>query len=276
MNETPYATTPDQPSGSESPHARKKNKVLLIVLLAAGALLVVLVIAILVFTFVLDSPSLSALLGRTRPGVVALVGNQEVTVAEVQQYFELVRRSTSQGNIPPEVRTVVLQVAVDSLIAKKALVYGAGRKGLRVADQEVADYLQHGPFSGMLYPGGQFIGAERYKELVERQANMTVKQFERDVRDELLIKKLVDPMTAAITVAPEEVRQEYLKQNSIGKEPSAEEFTAQKGQIEQRLLGEKQVKLVQTYTKDLCQRLEKEGKIRKNKQEIDRLGLPAK
>ena len=55
-------------------------------------------------------------------------------------------------------------------------------------------------------------------------------------------------------------------------EPSPEEMQKQSDQVHEALLARKREALFQVFAFDLVQRMEKEGKIRKNKQEFERLG----
>ena len=41
----------------------------------------------------------------------------------------------------------------------------ANRLGLQVTDQDLASELKHGEFSSYLFPGGNYIGDEKYMEL---------------------------------------------------------------------------------------------------------------
>lgn len=55
------------------------------------------------------------------------------------------------------------------------------------------------------------------------------------------------------------------------KEPSPEELEKQRDRIHEELLARKRDALFQVFASDLVQRMEKEGKIKKNKQEFERL-----
>ena len=70
--------------------------------------------------------------------------------------------------------------------------------GLKVSDQEFRDELQYGPYKQAFFPGGKWIGADKYKELLT-QGGTTVENFERDVRLDLLQRKLVNVIGASAT-----------------------------------------------------------------------------
>jgi peptidyl-prolyl cis-trans isomerase D len=152
----------------------------------------------------------------TGQGVLAKVGDQEVTIAEAQQ---TARRMLQQQFGPQRGNTSALmpffmQRAVQGLIEQKAQVVEAERMGMRVTDQELAQWLQHGPFSSALFPSGQFIGSDRYEEFTERSFNLTVPQFEQLVKSDLLLSKLRGVIQGGVTVSDDQLRQEYVRRNT--------------------------------------------------------------
>ena len=56
------------------------------------------------------------------------------------------------------------------------------------------------------------------------------------------------------------------------REPPPEELERQRDQVHEQLLSRKRDALFQVFAAELVQRMEKEGKIKKNKQEFERLG----
>jgi peptidyl-prolyl cis-trans isomerase D len=165
------------------------------------------------------TPTLSgSFFGGPGAGVVAKVGDQEVTTDEVeqtahrimqQQQQQMAARSLNLSQFMPYFRGQ----AARQLITQKSLLLAAEQLGLVVTDQELAEWLQHGPYSPYFFPHGQFIGNDRYEEFVERQLNMTVPQFEQAVKQDLLSGKLRSVVEGSATVSDQEVRQEYVKQN---------------------------------------------------------------
>jgi peptidyl-prolyl cis-trans isomerase D len=156
-------------------------------------------------------------LGFGSPGqdVLAKVGDQEVKFTEAQQS---VRRMIQQelggrGDVS-KLMPLLLPQAVRTLVDQKAMVFEAERLGLRVSDQELADWLQHGELGTYLFPGGQFIGPERYEEFVDRNLNLTVPEFEQRAKNDLLLTKLRTLVAGGVTVGDEQVRREYIRRNS--------------------------------------------------------------
>jgi peptidyl-prolyl cis-trans isomerase D len=149
-------------------------------------------------------------------GVVATVGGQEITALEVQKTVTQIQRQQSQrGQAFPEAFLPYLrQQAVQQLLQAAEMRYAGDRMGLRVSDQEVREELRTNPmFAPILFPQGNWIGQEKYEELL-REHDATVEDFESDVRSHLLQRKLVTAVTAGVVVSPSEIEKAYEEQNT--------------------------------------------------------------
>jgi peptidyl-prolyl cis-trans isomerase D len=123
-------------------------------------------------------------------------------------------QAQSRGNqIPDFYLPILRQQAVRQLIQQAELQYESERMGLRVSDQEFRDELQYGPYKQAFFPGGKWIGAEKYKEMLT-QGGTTVENFERDVRLDLMQRKLVNVIGAGATATESEVEQAFKDQNT--------------------------------------------------------------
>src|SRR6476646_2876814 len=143
-------------------------------------------------------------------GVVASVGGHEIHREEVARVVQ----AQARGNqIPDFYLPIMRQQAVRQLIQQAELQYESERMGLKVSDQEFRDELQYGPYKQAFFPGGKWIGAEKYKQLLT-QGGTTVEDFERDVRLDLLQRKLVNVIGASATATEAEVEQAYKEQNT--------------------------------------------------------------
>ena len=71
-----------------------------------------------------------------------------------------------------------MQRAGQALVQRAVLVEEAGRMGLTVTDNDVRNELMHGPFAPVLFPGGMFIGEDRYDDFVQNNFNMSRTDFE--------------------------------------------------------------------------------------------------
>src|SRR6478672_5956361 len=146
----------------------------------------------------------------TETGVVASVGGHDIHREEVARMVQ----AQARGNqIPDFYLPIMRQQAVRQLIQQAELQYESERMGLKVSDQEFRDELQYGPYKQAFFPGGKWIGAEKYKQMLT-QGGTTVENFERDVRLDLLQRKLVNVIGASATATDSEVEQAYKDQNT--------------------------------------------------------------
>jgi peptidyl-prolyl cis-trans isomerase D len=146
----------------------------------------------------------------TETGVVASVGGHEIKHEDVAQAVQ----AQARGNqIPDFYLPIMRRNAVGDLIKQAELQYESERMGLKVSDQEFRDELQYGPSGRTFFPGGKWIGTEQYKALLS-QNNYTVESFEREFRQQMLLRKLINVIGASATATDAEVEQAYKEQNT--------------------------------------------------------------
>ena len=160
----------------------------------------------------------SDFLGAGSPGrgVVATVDGDPVTAPQVQQEArQRLRQQFPQGGAQTSMLLpYFVEQAAEALISQKAMVVEAHRLGLRVTDEEVREELQKNPqLAPTFFPGGTFIGQTQYEELLQ-QHDLTVPQFEQEVRNQIIFNKLRYLITGSASVTDAEVRQEFEKQNT--------------------------------------------------------------
>lgn len=145
--------------------------------------------------------------GGSRADVVAEVGNDKVTVRDVQVAVDRITRQ-SQG-IPKALLAMYVPQIINQLVTQKALAYEAKRMGLQVSDAELASVIQ-AQFS-QLSPNGQLDQAT-YRNFIEQQG-MTVPEFESNIRSEMTGIRLETIALQSIVVTPAEIEQEYKRKN---------------------------------------------------------------
>ncbi|HEX3090983.1 MAG TPA: peptidyl-prolyl cis-trans isomerase [Candidatus Angelobacter sp.] len=148
--------------------------------------------------------------GVTETGVVASIGGHEIHREEIAR---LVQAQARGNQIPEFYMPILRQQALRQLIQQAEIQYESERMGLKVSDQEFRDELQYGPYKQAFFPGGKWIGADKYKEMLT-QGGTTVENFERDVRLDLMQRKLVNVIGANATVPDSEVEQAYKDENT--------------------------------------------------------------
>jgi len=146
--------------------------------------------------------------GITAEGVLAKVGDQEVGIQQVEQQARLIGKQQFKGNVPEQLMPYLMQRAAQGIITEKAIVYEADKMGLGVSDDELRDYLHQGQFGQVIFPNGNFVGQLAYEQFIENQFNMSVQQFEQEVKGEIAQRKLLAAVGGAITVSDKDIAKE--------------------------------------------------------------------
>jgi len=179
-----------------------------------GAMLVI-ICASMAITLIPGGIGSSLGIGAPPPGVLATIGDQTVTVPEVQREARaMIRQQFPRGG--PQASMLLpyfASQAAEQLINEKALVAEAHRMGLRVSDDELRDELQHGQLGSMLFPDGKFVGQEQYEDFVQRN-DLTVPQFEALEKDFILVRKLRALVASSAFVGDADVRDEFISRNT--------------------------------------------------------------
>jgi len=149
--------------------------------------------------------------GGTPQGVYARVGDQEVTMQDVQQRAQFAIR---QAGYPATLQQLIAGQVAQQLVMRTAMMVEASHMGLRVTDDEVREELRSGGLGSLFFPGGNFIGQERYEQYVSQQYGMSVTQFEQQLKDELLLRKLQGMVEGAVSVSDAEVEQEARREDT--------------------------------------------------------------
>ncbi len=179
-----------------------------------GALLV-LICASMAITLIPGGIGSSFGIGAPPAGVLATIGDQQVTVAEVQREARaMIRQQFPRGGAQASMLLPYFaSQAAEQLIDEKALIDEAHRMGLRTSDDELRDEMQHGQLGATLFPDGKFVGQEEYENFVQRN-DMTVPQFEALEKDYILGRKLRALVSTSAFVDDSEVRDEFTQRNT--------------------------------------------------------------
>jgi peptidyl-prolyl cis-trans isomerase D len=137
------------------------------------------------------------------------VSQQRVSQVARQQ---LLRRDPQYADNPMIVHYFEQQVG-QQLVEQQILLIEARKLGILATDDDVSRFLHRGQFGQFLFPNGQFIGTDRYADFVARQFNLSVTEFEQEVKQDIQIHRLQALITAGVTVGDAEVRDAYRKQN---------------------------------------------------------------
>jgi len=137
-----------------------------------------------------------------------------VSQAKVEQLTrqQLMQRSPQYADNPMIVKFFESQVG-QQLVQQVVLLEVAGKLGIHATSDDVRKYLQTGPTGRVIFPDGKFIGTDAYTNLIATRLNMSVADFEENIRTDIAIRRLQAMITAPVSVSDQEVRETYRKQN---------------------------------------------------------------
>ena len=143
--------------------------------------------------------------------VLAEIHGTAITSTDLQRTVQMRLRNSPLAS-DPQMMSRMASIMLDDMILRRALRDEAGRMGISVSDTELQRHFETSmPF---LFPNGEFVGQEKYRDFVSQQTGMSVPQFEAQLRESLLQEKMRAVMTDGVRVAPPEVRDEYVKRNT--------------------------------------------------------------
>jgi peptidyl-prolyl cis-trans isomerase D len=139
--------------------------------------------------------------------VVAEVGNNAITLAETQR---LIQATIKGRQLPTEILPNYIPQMVDQMVTERAMVFEAERLGLQVSDADVAEAIRQ--MVPSLFPDGKFVGKEAYAGMLAQQ-NMTIEQFETDLKRQVLVTRLRDIAMEGTIVTQPEIEAAFRKKN---------------------------------------------------------------
>jgi peptidyl-prolyl cis-trans isomerase D len=137
------------------------------------------------------------------------VSQQQVSLRARQQ---IQRQNPQYADNPMIVHYIEQQVA-QQMVQEQVLAIEAEKLGVQATEADVAHLLHTGQIGQVLFPNGQYIGDDRYAAIIATQRNESVADFEKEVKQDILIGRLRALITAGVTVGDQEARDSYRKEN---------------------------------------------------------------
>jgi peptidyl-prolyl cis-trans isomerase D len=145
--------------------------------------------------------------GSSTDVVVAEVGGEAITLPQIQR---IVQTQLRGRNMPPEVLPAYVPQLIDSVINEHALAYQAQKMGFEVTDAQIGDAIR--TYIPNLFQDGKFVGKDAYAAVLAQQ-NLSIGEFETEMRRQLLITRLRDVAVQGVVVTPQEIEAEFKKRN---------------------------------------------------------------
>jgi peptidyl-prolyl cis-trans isomerase D len=123
---------------------------------------------------------------------------------------QLMQRNPQYADNPMILKFFEQQVG-QQLVQQKVLLEEAAKLGIHATDDDVRKFLHTGATGQVLFPNGQFIGNDSYARLISDRLNMSIKDFESSIKDDIAMRRLQALVTAGVTVGDKEVRDTYRK-----------------------------------------------------------------
>jgi peptidyl-prolyl cis-trans isomerase D len=145
---------------------------------------------------------------QTAGDVVAKIGDQTVTLADINQQLNEIRRNNP---VPRQMEGLYANQILKQLVFQKEIEYEAKRLGITVSDKERADRIRQ--YLPTAFNGDSFVGMDAYSREVQQRFQMTVPEFEERIRTSLIDEKFHKLLTDGISVSPAEIQQEFRFEN---------------------------------------------------------------
>jgi peptidyl-prolyl cis-trans isomerase D len=146
-------------------------------------------------------------MGSRDDQTVAEIGTEAVTVRQVEAGIRVAFRG---AQVSPEIASAIVPQIVEQTITDRALAFEAQRLGFQVTDAELANTLRSFGQLGGLSP-------QQYRMTIEQQQNMTVPEFERNIRLAGFSDDIQSIAMQGAFVSPAEVEAEYRRRNDMAK-----------------------------------------------------------
>ncbi|MBC8166126.1 MAG: peptidylprolyl isomerase, partial [Bryobacteraceae bacterium] len=144
--------------------------------------------------------------GAPREQLVAQIGEEPLTVREVQTTLQ----SALKGKqIPQEMVQFYVPQLIDQMITERAVAFQAARMGFKITDVELANAIRS--MLTQYFPTGD-IDQQAYQRFLSSQG-LNVTEFEKNVRQNLLLLRLQNIALEGAIVTPSEVESEYRRKN---------------------------------------------------------------
>lgn len=177
--------------------------------------------------------------------VVAVVNGEEIVNSELStsiQQFSQAAAAQGVDVTSPDAQVEIRSQALDVLINTELLKQAAAEQGITVSEEATASRLD----TIKSDIGGEDVLAERMEAL-----GITAERLESDVKDEIMIKELLDSLflEAGIAVTEEEIAEVYA--NAGGAEAGLPALEEVQPQIEAQIKASKEQAVIDKYLGEL-------------------------
>ncbi|NPV82697.1 MAG: hypothetical protein HPY46_03800 [Candidatus Aminicenantes bacterium] len=152
-----------------------------------------------------------------RENTIVQIGKADISV---EDYFNVLRqRVEAMKKEYPDLNPALLrqlnlpQQILEQMVQQQLLLHLARKKGLKATDSELQEKIMSFP---VFQRDGKFVGFEEYKRILDWN-HIPIQKFEDSLRDDILINKIYQLLTAGVAVTEDEVWENYRNQNETVK-----------------------------------------------------------
>ncbi len=145
-------------------------------------------------------------------GTAAEVNGEKIPLVQFYNVRENLYDQFGEGlqNIPPEAMQFFNVRALQQLVEAKLLAQKAQQLGFTVSDDELSESIRTNP---SFQQDGKFIGLDNYRNLIRQALNMSVGDFEKGYKEELLVQKVVELINNSAKITDDELFNLYKVEN---------------------------------------------------------------
>jgi peptidyl-prolyl cis-trans isomerase D len=176
-----------------------------------GAAIITMVITLVPGIFDNGAANNAAVYATVRtPGLLGKIAGDTTTI-KTEDVQRTAQQQMQQQQLPDFYLSFVMSRAGQLEVERAVLTHEADKLGLRVSNDDLRRYLQNGPYSQYLFPGGTFIGREQYINFVESAFHRPIVEFETELKSDLELQRLQALVTGGVSVSNSAVRAQYLQ-----------------------------------------------------------------
>jgi peptidyl-prolyl cis-trans isomerase D len=176
-----------------------------------GAAIITMVITLVPGIFDNGAANNAAVYATVRtPGFLGKITGDSTSI-KTEDVQRTAQQQMQQQQLPDFYLPFVMSRAGQLEVERAVLAHEADKLGLRVSDDDLRRYLQNGPYSQYLFPGGKFIGQEQYINFVDSAFHRPYLEFEKELKSDLELQRLQALVTGGVSVSDSAVRAQYLQ-----------------------------------------------------------------
>ena len=172
----------------------------------------ILVAIVVSFIFSFGYFGVSSLQSGVPTGTAAKVNGEKIPLIQFYNFRDNMYRQLrlGQDEITPDTKQFINVSTLQQLVETKLMAQKARQLGFYIPDEELSRSIINDPAFQF---NGDFIGPEAYRNVIRRNLNIDVGEFEEMYREELLVRKFRELINSSIKINEEELYNIYKVEN---------------------------------------------------------------